>query len=125
MELFGYTDEISDLMASSDIIVSKPGGLTTTEAMLKGTPMIIPYTYPGQEEDNAKFLESTGMGLLINDIAELPKLVDLLLEHQNIAEEISENMNTAAKKYSSEKTLDLCEKLIDAYVRGTSENSDK
>lgn len=125
VEVFGYTDKISDLMASSDIIVSKPGGLTTTEAVLKGTPMIIPYTYPGQEEENAKFLESTGMGLLINDITELPKLVDLLLEHQNIAEEISDNMNTAAKKYSSEKTLDLCENLINAYVRGTSENSDK
>lgn len=125
VDIFGYVENISELMDSSDIIVSKPGGLTTTEAMLKGTPMIIPYTYPGQEEENAKFLEKTGMGILVKDIAELPKLVDLLMEHKNIADEISDNMNEAAKNYSPEKTLDLCEKLIDRYVHGTSENSDK
>ena len=87
--------------------------------------MIIPYTYPGQEEENAKFLEKTGMGILVKDIDELPKLVDLLMEHKNIADEISDNMNEAAKNYSPEKTLALCEKLIDRYVHGTSENSDK
>jgi hypothetical protein len=65
------------------------------------------------------------MGILVKDIDELPKIVDLLMDHKNIADEIADNMNEAAKNYSPEKTLDLCEKLIDQYVHGTSENSDK
>ena len=54
---------MNDLLASVDILVSKPGGLTTTEALLKNLPMIVPYYIPGQEEENLDFLTNCGVAL--------------------------------------------------------------
>jgi processive 1,2-diacylglycerol beta-glucosyltransferase len=122
-EVFGYVEQISDFMSRSDIIVTKPGGLTTTEAILRGIPMLIPYTYPGQEESNAEFLEESGMGLRVQDISELPGVVDHLIKHRGIVEEMADNMNTAAQDYAPEKVTALCEKLIADYLAETSENS--
>ena len=58
--VLGFTDKMNDLLASVDILVSKPGGLTTTESLLKEVPMIIPYFIPGQEEENLDFLSNCG-----------------------------------------------------------------
>jgi processive 1,2-diacylglycerol beta-glucosyltransferase len=124
-EVFGYVDQISELMGRADLMVTKPGGLTTTEAILRGIPMLIPYTYPGQEESNAEFLEESGMGIRIGTMEELPGIVDHLLKHQGIVEEMADNMNTAAQHYAPEKLAALCEKLIENYLAETSENSDK
>ncbi|MGN0194160.1 MAG: glycosyltransferase [Pseudoramibacter sp.] len=124
-EVFGYVEQMSDLMDRADIIVSKPGGLTTTEAILRGIPMLIPYTYPGQEESNAEFLEESGMGLRIEDISELPSVLDHLILHQDIVEEMADNMNTAARDYAPEKAAALCEALIGDYLAKTSKNSEQ
>ena len=51
---------MNDLLASVDILVSKPGGLTITESLLKEVPMVIPYFIPGQEEENLDFLSNCG-----------------------------------------------------------------
>ncbi len=41
---------MNDILYAADLIVTKPGGLTTTETMLKGIPMIVPYYIPGQKK---------------------------------------------------------------------------
>ncbi|WP_242821851.1 MGDG synthase family glycosyltransferase [Pseudoramibacter alactolyticus] len=117
VQAFGFVDNIPALMDESDVIVSKPGGLTTAEAMVKGIPMIIPYCYPGQEEDNAEYLEASGMGICLEKIDELTDLIDYLIDHKLIIQEMAENMNTEAKTYSPNATLDLCEALIADYKK--------
>ena len=52
-------------MSISDLVVSKPGGLTTSESLASNLPMIIINPIPGQEEENAEFLESHGVGIWI------------------------------------------------------------
>ena len=59
---------MNDLLASVDILVSKPGGLTTTESLLKEVPMIVPYFIPGQEEENLDFLSNCGASLRTSKI---------------------------------------------------------
>ena len=54
--VLGYTNKMNDILASIDVLITKPGGLTTTEALLKDVPMIVPYYIPGQEEENLDFL---------------------------------------------------------------------
>ena len=61
--LLGYTDKMNDILASIDLLISKPGGLTTTEALLNDVPMIVPYFIPGQEEENLDFLTNCGAAL--------------------------------------------------------------
>ena len=66
-------------MDESDAIISKPGGLTSTEAIVKCIPMIIPYYYPGQEEENADYLVESGMAIKVDKIKELTSMVDFSL----------------------------------------------
>lgn len=54
--VFGFVDFMSELMDAADVMVAKPGGATTAEAMAKGVPMIATGAIPGQETENLKFL---------------------------------------------------------------------
>ncbi len=61
--VFGYTDEVPRLMAASDLLVTKPGGLTVSEAMTMGLPIAIISPIPGQERQNARYLINSGMAV--------------------------------------------------------------
>lgn len=67
----GYTKTIEELMAISDIAISKPGGLTTSECLAMCLPMIIISPIPGQEERNADYILENGAGLKAHDTAGL------------------------------------------------------
>ena len=58
--ILGYTTKIPELMHISDFVISKPGGLTTTEILVSNIPFIIINPIPGQEEENARFLLNNG-----------------------------------------------------------------
>lgn len=64
---YGYVNNIDLLMDASDIIITKPGGLTTSEALTKGLPMILMTPIPGQEERNAEFFLNNGVAAMITD----------------------------------------------------------
>ena len=82
MAVFGYSNEIAMLMHISDILVTKPGGLTTAEALAKGLPIIIVNPIPGQEAKNTEFLlkakaaekakNSLDAAMLIEDLLKNP-----------------------------------------------------
>ncbi len=71
IEVLGFTDKIPELMEVSDVIITKPGGLTVTESLAKNIPMIIPYFIPGQEEENAEVLVNAGAAIKVDSINEL------------------------------------------------------
>ena len=60
---FPYIDNIDALMDTADIILTKPGGLSTTEAMIKRIPLIITMPIPGGEEWNSKYISRLGMAV--------------------------------------------------------------
>lgn len=113
IEILGFVNNISELMDESDAIITKPGGLTSTEAISKNIPMIIPYTYPGQEEDNARYLVQNGMALKTNDISDLTELVEYLIENRSVVAEMRRNMSRQAAKFSIDKTVALCHELVE------------
>ena len=66
----GFTNHVERLMACADVVITKPGGLTTAECLAMGKPMIVNAPIPGQEERNADFLLEQGAALkAIDDIA--------------------------------------------------------
>jgi processive 1,2-diacylglycerol beta-glucosyltransferase len=77
----GYTDRIERLMACADLVVTKPGGLTTAESLAMGLPMIVIAPIPGQEERNANFLIEHGVAFQAFDLAALVYRVRYLLAH--------------------------------------------
>ena len=73
VRVLGFTDKVPELMNISCLAVSKPGGLTTTETLASNLPMIIINPIPGQEEENAEFLESKGAGVWLKQLIILMK----------------------------------------------------
>jgi processive 1,2-diacylglycerol beta-glucosyltransferase len=80
MKPMGFTKTIQDVMAVADIAVTKPGGLTTSECLAFGLPMIAVSPIPGQEERNADYLMENGAGLKAFDGASLEYRLVMLLE---------------------------------------------
>ncbi len=74
---FGFTDQIADLMACADLVVTKPGGLTSAECLAMGVPMIAHQPIPGQEMHNADYLHDQGVALTAHDA----QMLDLKLHH--------------------------------------------
>ena len=77
----GYTNELERLMACADLIVTKPGGLTTSESLAMGLPMILIAPIPGQEERNANFLIEQGTALQAFDLMTLEYRLRFLLNN--------------------------------------------
>ncbi len=77
----GFTDKVERLMACADLVITKPGGLTTSECLAMGLPMIVNAPIPGQEERNADFLLEQGVALKAFDDVTLEYRVRHLLQH--------------------------------------------
>jgi processive 1,2-diacylglycerol beta-glucosyltransferase len=80
--IIGFTKEMDELMAAADLVVSKPGGLTTSEILARGAAMAIVNPIPGQESRNSDFLLEHGAAIKINSAAVLPYKLERLLEDE-------------------------------------------
>jgi processive 1,2-diacylglycerol beta-glucosyltransferase len=76
----GYTTEMDEYMAASDILLGKPGGLTTSEALARGLVFVIVNPIPGQEERNSDHLLEEGVAIRCNNLPALAYKIDRLLD---------------------------------------------
>jgi processive 1,2-diacylglycerol beta-glucosyltransferase len=76
---YDYANNVDELMAVSTLIVSKPGGMTTSECLAKGLPMVIIDPIPGQEERNSQFLTACGIAIRVDDKQHIGSSIDRLL----------------------------------------------
>jgi processive 1,2-diacylglycerol beta-glucosyltransferase len=84
--VLGFTDQIDELMAVADLVVSKPGGLTTSEALARGAAMVIVNPTPGQESRNSDYLLENGAAIKINNLPTLVhKLAPLFEQPERLA----------------------------------------
>ncbi|HSF32857.1 MAG TPA: glycosyltransferase [Candidatus Tectomicrobia bacterium] len=86
VRVFGYVREIPELMAMSDLAISKAGGVTTSEALAAELPMVIVNPIPGQEEENSSFLQAVEAAIVAPRPADLRNLIaDLLDDPRRLA----------------------------------------
>ena len=109
VRVLGFTDKVPELMHISCLVVSKPGGLTTTETLASSLPMIIINPIPGQEEENAEFLESKGAGVWLKSTDNPDDIIDLVFKDENKLEQMKKNAIKLAKKNS---TKEICNILL-------------
>lgn len=109
--IFGYTDRISDLMDISDLIITKPGGVTISEALVKKLPILIMSPIPGQEERNARFLTNTGAAARIFRNEDLDSLFCQVLDNPLRLKHMREMAGYLAKPHASEAIADLIEDI--------------
>jgi len=79
LRVLSQIDYVDDLVAASDLVITKAGGLIVSEVLARGTPLVVIDPIPGQEEWNADYLVSSGAGLQLRVAEWVPWTVEQLL----------------------------------------------
>ncbi len=111
--VYGFCDNISLLMDACDCIITKPGGLSTSEAMAKGIPIILTNPIPGQEERNQEFMESNGVAIGLSKEFTASKAVSELINNPEVKAKLLENIKRLAKPYSTHDLANLIYKIME------------
>ncbi len=81
IKLLGFTKDIDKLMEASDLLITKPGGMTCSEGLAKGIPMLFHKPLPGQEEENSHYFTQQGWGTPINSLDDIITWIQRLTEN--------------------------------------------
>ncbi len=101
----GFSNEVHLLLQAADLVVTKPGGLTTAECLALGKPMLVHSPIPGQEEHNADFLLENGAAFKAVDIEGLLWKVGRLLEDTALLERLARNAASLGRPYAARDIL--------------------
>ncbi len=115
--LLYYTNEVEKYMYMADFIVTKPGGLTVSEAIATGLPMGIFKAIPGQEEQNADFLVSKNMAVRLEKDNTCTKVITNLLNNPQKLDEMRGAIRAFSKGNSSANIYLIMLELIEKYKR--------
>lgn len=112
LHILGFTNDISYLMDYCDVIISKPGGLTVTESIVKNIPLIIPFAIPGQENENIDFLVSEGYCIHVKSIRDINNVVNHLIENPNELFKMKNKLKKLSSTYSLTEIVNIADNLI-------------
>jgi len=101
LKVYGFSNDVPDLMAESDLLITKAGPGTIAEGLAMNLPMIITSWLPGQEEGNVEFVKSQGVGRVSEDPEEIANFVKELQEDKKGFEQIKKNIAKVSKPHSA------------------------
>ena len=110
VKLLEYTNKVPELMHISNAVITKAGGLTITECLVSNLPIIIINPIPGQEEENAEFLEKNGVAVWLKKGDSIARTLKSLSKNQEKLAEMKEKAQTLAKPNAVKK---ICKLLIE------------
>ncbi len=105
----GYTTKMDEYMSAADLLLGKPGGLTTSEALAKDLPIVIVHPIRGQEERNADHLLEEGVAIRCNNFPVLAYKIDNLLDNPTRLAAMRNNAHRLARPTAA---LDIVKKLL-------------
>ena len=108
--LFGYATNVHELMSVSDVIITKPGGITSSEVLAKRIPMIIVNPLPGQEANNTEYLTQKGAAIKIDKPEEISLVIEDLFDHPAKLSALRESAAQISKPHSS---VDIARLLLE------------
>ena len=109
IKVLEFTNKVPEFMSISDLVVTKPGGLTTSESLASSLPMVIINPIPGQEEENAEFLVENGIAIWIKKYDNpYEKLQNLFSDSKKLLT-MKENTQKLSRKFS---TQNICKILF-------------
>jgi processive 1,2-diacylglycerol beta-glucosyltransferase len=114
VKVLGFTDQIDELMAAADVVVSKPGGLTTSEALARGAAMVIVSPIPGQEERNSDYLLESGAAIKSNNAGTLALKVSALLDDPKRLQQMRQRALQIARPRAAQEVAELGLRLLSA-----------
>ena len=105
MKVFGYVSNVDEIMDAADCLLSKPGGITTSESLAKGLPMLMIHPLPGVEDRNVEFLQANGAAIYITKTWQISDAIHLLFQCPGRIDRLQESIQAIAKPHA---TQDLC-----------------
>lgn len=107
IKVLTYTTQVPELMAISDLVITKPGGLTSSESLVSGLPMILINPLPGQEEENAVFLEKAGVAVWLKSSDDPTYVLTSILNNEQQLKQMHDATAFIAKKDATETICNL------------------
>lgn len=111
VHVYGHTPDMHRMMRAADVLVGKAGGLTVSEALAVGLPLIIYNPVPGQEIYNVDFLVNSGAGLLTRDEDDVVEKVRFLSRHPERLAQMADNARVLGKPAAAQT---VCERVLAA-----------
>ncbi len=111
--ILGFTDKMNELMKAADLFIGKPGGLTSSETLACGLPMVIVSPIPGQEERNSDHLLEEGVAIKCNEMTTIPFKIDHLLDEPARVEAMRRNALRLGRPQAAKTIVDT---LIDDHL---------
>jgi processive 1,2-diacylglycerol beta-glucosyltransferase len=115
IRLTGYLNNVQELMAIADLMITKPGGVSTFEAIAMELPMLLYKPIPGQEEDNAKFLVQSGVAIQAMKAGDLMDHLSKLLSNAELLQQMRENAKNFHPKESAFASAEVIISSIKVY----------
>lgn len=112
IKVFGFVDNLHEIMRGSDIVISKAGGITTTEALNMNVPIIIFGSPAGQEKENTKFLLESGCAYYAKKPEQLFKTLKMIFENKKLLSDMIENTHKIKVSSGTEKIADYIYKKL-------------
>ena len=112
LKIYEFIDNVPEAMSISSLVVTKPGGLTVSESLASSLPILVINPIPGQEEQNAEFLEQSGVAIWIKKSDSSDAIVEDLLTNPEKLLLMKENTYKLAHKDSSKNICDILIKNI-------------
>lgn len=120
--IVGFTEEVNKYMQCSNLLLTKPGGLTITEALICNLPIGIFSPIPGQEEKNAQFLFKHELAVNLTDTSKCGENIDILLKAPDKLKAMAENCSKFSKPNSGYNIMKLIHYLIGTGNTGSNAN---
>ncbi len=113
LHVFGWSDKIPELMAASDLLVTKPGGLTIAESMAMGLPLLLTHPIPGPEELHQRYLAGHGIAVVANNLLEIPRLAGRLLSNEEERKEMSRRARDFSRPDAAYSVAQVARAMLD------------
>ena len=113
LRAFGWTNNIPELMAVADLLITKPGGVTSAEALAAGLPMLLTHPIPGPEERHLRYLEQEGVALSASRLEDVPTLTMQLLNHPERLEQMASRARELARPGAAHAVAQISRALLD------------
>jgi processive 1,2-diacylglycerol beta-glucosyltransferase len=105
--IFGFIDNLEQLMSVSDLIITKAGGVTVAECLAKNLPMVINDAIPGQEEDNVRYVKDNEVGFEARSIKQCSGIVARLFSDHKKIDKLKENCKKISKPDAAQDMADF------------------
>lgn len=107
VKVFKFVDNMPEFMAASDIIITKPGGLTVSESLVCGLPMIFFTAIPGQEENNIRIMEKEGVGFRAFSIDRIKEVIAQITSSPEVLDQLRQRVRQVGKPDAVQTVIKL------------------